>query len=133
MARKLKPTEQDKKTQRLCALRLAREAALKEAGTWGDMMVGEILHEASRSVFVQQWKGQRRPDPLAEGAVRAAGVSPAEWMAMIAWVNARRSTGFRQRIVAWDLSADEARRIAAARIAELRAAGYTVINPAAAS
>lgn len=133
MARKMKPTEQDKKTQRLCALRLAREAALKEAGTWGEMTVGEIVHEATRSVFVQLWKGQRRPDPLAEGAVRSAGVPMAEWTAVVAWVNARKSTGFRQRIVAWDLSADEARRIAEARIDELRAAGYTVINPVAVS
>jgi len=129
MGQKAKPTHEDKKRERLRALRLANEAARREAGTWGEMAVGEILHDGSRSAFVQVWKGQRRPDPL-EGS-RCTGVPADEWMAMVAWVNARKSIGFQKRIVAWDLSADEAKRVAQARIAELQAQGYTVINPAA--
>ena len=130
MGHKAKPSQEDKKTERLRALRLAHEASRREAGTWGDMTVGEIVHDASHSAVVQVWKGQRRPDPF-EGR-RCAGVTADEWMALVAWVTAHKSVGFQKRIVAWDLSADEARRIAQTRIAEFQAQGYTVINPAAA-
>jgi hypothetical protein len=129
MGQKAKPTPEDKKTERLRALRLAQEASRREAGTWGEMTVGEILHDASHSAVVQVWKGQRRPDPF-EGK-RSVGVPADEWLALLAWVNARKAVGFQKRIVAWDLSADEARRIAQARTAELQAQGYTVVNPAA--
>lgn len=131
MGQKVKPSPEDKKIERLRALRLANEAARREAGTWGEMTVGEILHDASHSAFVQVWKGQRRPDPL-EGH-RCTGVPADEWSAMVAWVTARKSVGFQKKIVAWDLSPDEAKRVAQARIAELQAQGYTVINPAPAT
>src|SRR3546814_5277407 len=52
----------DGKAERLRALRLAHEATRREAGIWGEMTVGEILHQASRSVFMQVWKGQRRSE-----------------------------------------------------------------------
>ena len=128
MSKKLKQGE-DGKADRLRALRLAHEAARREAGTWGDLMVGEILHQASRSVFMQVWKGQHRPDPFGDGKPRRAGASAAEWSAMMAWVNERNSPDFRQRIVAWDLSAAEERKVLEARIAEHEAAGYAVTKP----
>jgi len=117
------------KTENLRALRLAQEAASKEAGTWGDMTVGEILHEGSRSVFVQVWKGARRPDPFEVDGVRRAAPRGPDWLAVMAWIDAEKSDGFSRCIVAWDLSAPEARKIAESRIAAHRAAGYTVINP----
>jgi hypothetical protein len=118
------------KTAGLRALRLAHEASSRSAGTWGEMTVGEIVHEISRSVFVQVWKGPRRPDPFEDGAARRDAPRGLDWTAMVSWVNARRSTEFSRRVVAWDVNAIEARKIAEARIAEHRAAGYTVINPA---
>jgi hypothetical protein len=130
MAKKAKQEADTGKADRLRALRLERETARREAGTWGEMTVGEILHQASRSVFMQVWKGQRRPDPFDEGGARRAGASTAAWSAMLAWVAERNSPDFSQRIVAWDLSTAEARKVLEARIAEHQAAGYTVTNPA---
>ena len=121
------------KTENLRALRLAQEASSKEAGTWGEMTVGEIMHEDSRSAFVQLWKGSLRPDPFDDGLTRRPSPRGPEWPAVIAWVNARKAIGFSRRIVAWNLSAVEARKIVEARIATLMAAGYTVINPVAAT
>lgn len=121
------------RTATLRALRLAQEAASREAGTWGDMTVGEILHEESRSAFVQVWKGQRRPDPFDTQVARRATPRGPEWLAVVDWIAAEKSSGFGRRVVAWDLSAAEANRIAQARISELQSAGYTVINPAVAA
>lgn len=128
MSKKPKQSD-DGKADRLRALRLAHEASRREAGTWGEVTVGEILHEASRSVFMQVWKGQRRPDPFSEGKPLRAGASAAEWSAMMAWVSERNSPDFSQRIIAWDLSAAEARKVLQTRIAEHEAAGYSVTNP----
>jgi hypothetical protein len=130
MSKKAKQQSDEGKAERLRALRLEREATRREAGTWGEMTVGEILHQASRSVFMQVWKGQRRPDPFDEGGARRAGASAPAWSAMLAWIEERNSPDFRQRIVAWDLNAAEARKVVEARIAEHVAAGYSVTNPA---
>ena len=130
MSSRLKPSPVDDKTERLRALRLAHEAASKEAGTWGEVTVGELRHEASRSVFVQVWKGPRRPEPGREGAVRRPGVSAEDWTAMTDWVVTFKTSGFSESVIAKNLSAAEARRIVRDRIAEHRAAGYRVINPA---
>ena len=93
MAKKI---EVESKTEKLRALRLAHEAARKEAGTWGEMTVGEIVHEATRSVFVQVWKGLNRPDPFRQHGARQVGIGATEWLAMTAWVNARRGEGQRR-------------------------------------
>lgn len=133
MNSKTKPKDQDKKTERLRALRLAREAESKEAGTWGEMAVGEITHEDTRSVFVQLWKGPRRPDPFVPGGPRVTGVAAvADWTALVGWVNERRATGFAQRTLAWNVSEAEAQRVMRLRVAEWRAAGFTIVNPLAA-
>lgn len=129
MSKKPKQQSDQDKADRLRALRLERERALREAGTWGEVTVGEILHQASRSVFMQVWKGQRRPDPFEEGGARRAGASSAAWGAMLAWVEERNGPEFSQRVVAWDLSAAEARKVLEARVAEHVAAGYTVTGP----
>jgi len=125
-----KVLEVETKAQKLRTLRLADEAARKAAGTWGEMMVGEILHEPTRSVFVQVWKGQSRPDPFREGRTRQVGVPATEWLAMTAWIKVRRAMGFTQSVIARDISADEAHRIATARIATHASDGYVIMNPA---
>lgn len=124
-----KIVESETKTEKLRALRLANEAERKAAGTWGEMMVGEIRHEATRSVFVQVWKGGSRPDPFREGRARQPSVPAAEWLAMTGWIKLRQATGFTQSVIARDISAEEARRIAAARIAEHVSGGYVIMNP----
>ena len=118
------------KIDRLRGLRLAHEAARKDAGTWGDQMVGEIAHDASGTVYVQIWKGRRRPDPLLGSSARAAGVPSLDLPALAAWLKSTGENGFSRRVVASDLSKAEAQRIKATRIAENSAAGLKVINPA---
>src|SRR5438876_8525072 len=71
---KAKPADVQDKIERLRRQRLADEAARKSAGTWGDRMVGELQHAASGTVYVQVWKGSRRPDLLLGAATRAPQV-----------------------------------------------------------
>lgn len=125
---KTKRNDQDAKTEKLRALRLADEAARKDAGTWGEMTVGELMHEGSRSVFIHCWKGANRPDLFREGRARYPGISSPDWLAMVAWMARLKTDGFSQTILARDLSAAEARKITLARIAAHRTSGYTVIN-----
>jgi hypothetical protein len=125
--------EPETKVEKLRMMRLADEAARKDAGTWGEMMVGEIMHEGTRSVFVQVWKGPSRPDPFRERRTRQPGVPASEWLAMTGWIKVRRATGFTQSVIARDISAEEAQKVAAARIEEHVSSGYTVINPAGAT
>jgi hypothetical protein len=125
--KKSKPTN-EKKTERLRELRLADEAARRAAGTWGDVAVGEIFHAESGTVYVQVWKGERRPNPLGAVSPNAAGVPAADWPLIVAWVEARGSSGFSQRIVASHLSTVEARRVKVSRLQENHDAGMTVIN-----
>lgn len=128
MAKKATQLSDKDKLERLRALRLEHEAARREAGTWGQVSVGEILHQASNSVFMQMWKGRHRPDPFDEGGKRRAGASAADWSAMLAWIAERNSPDFSQRVVGWDLTAAAARKMLADRTAEHRAAGLTVMN-----
>jgi len=109
-------------------LRLADEAARKKAGIWGELSVGEITHRASRSVYVQIWKGARRPDPVGAANCRTAGVPSAEWPNVTAWLVSLRGGDLHRSIVAWSVSKAEAQRLKAKRIAENRAAGITVVN-----
>ena len=117
-------------TAQLRELRLADEAARKTAGTWGELSVGEITHRASRSVYVQVWKGARRPDPVGAANCRTAGVPSAEWPTVSAWLDTVRDSDLHRSIVAWSVSKAEAQRLKAKRIAEHRGAGITVVNPA---
>lgn len=135
MAQKPKPVEIDPRTRtdKLRELRLADEAARKEAGTWGLMIVGEVLHSASRSVYVQIWKGARRPDVAVAPSARSAGVPPEDWTGLAAWIKSTRGQGLTRNVVAWSLSKAEALRVKALRIDENRVAGLTVINGAEAA
>jgi len=129
MSKKPKQAQtEDRKTEKLRALRLAHEAARKEAGIHGDRSVGEIAHGATRSVYVQVWKGGRRPDPLHARSPQSAGVPPSDWPVLATWVAGKEPEEFRRRMIAKDLNAAEATRIKASRIEDLRAAGETVIN-----
>lgn len=129
MSKKIKQAQTGhQKTEKLRALRLAHEAARKDAGTWGDRSVGEIAHVETGSVYVQMWKGGRRPDPVEARSPQSAGVPTADWPVVAAWVAEKDPEGFRRRIVAKDLNAAEAKKVKAARIEALRAAGETVIN-----
>lgn len=128
MAKKPTPTDEDVKTQKLRSLRMAAEAAGKEAGTWGDRTVGEIAHPATGSVYVQVWRGSRRPDPLSARSAQSASVSTADWQAIVGWNHKLRAEAFTRSVVAWNLSQTEAQRIKDARIQGHREAGQTVIN-----
>lgn len=129
MSKKAKQAQTaDQKTEKLRALRLAHEAARKEAGIFGDRSVGEITHAETRSVYVQVWKGGRRPDPLHARSPQSAGVPAADWPVIAAWAADKEPEDFRRRMIAKDLNAAEATKIKAARIGDLRAAGETVIN-----
>src|SRR3546814_20154811 len=103
-----KQASSDGKAERLRALRLAHEATRREAGIWGEMTVGEILHQASRSVFMQVWKGQRRPDPFEESGARRAGASDIEWAAVLAWIGERKPQDFSTHTVPPDRNAPPA-------------------------
>jgi hypothetical protein len=127
---KTKGPEPETKAQKLRTLRLADEAARKAAGTWGEMMVGEIMHEATRSVFVQIWKGVSRPDPFRERPARQPGVPASEWLAITSWVKLHRAMGFTQSVIARDISVEEAQRVATGRIEGHVSGGYVVMNPA---
>jgi len=130
MTLKPKPIEAQEKTGKLRELRLADETARKAAGTWGDLTVGEVTHEASGSTYVQIWKGSRRPDLAVAPSATAAHVPVEDWPAVLAWLKATRATGFGHNVIGWTLSKAEAQRIKASRIAERRGAGLTVINVA---
>jgi hypothetical protein len=120
-------TEQAK-TARLRELRLASEAASREAGTWGAASVGEITHGASGTTFVFSWTGRQGPDLEKLLARRAAGMTVEEHEALVGWVLEHRAQGFQLAIHAWNLSAAEARRVKHLRIAEHKAAGRPIIN-----
>jgi hypothetical protein len=120
--------EAEKKTARLRDLRLANEAASREAGTWGDMSVGEITRDATGEVFVYHWKGNHSFDPEMLPIKRLSAITADEHQSLVAWLLKYRQVGFHHAIVAWNLSAAEAQRVKRVRIAELKAAGQVTIN-----
>jgi hypothetical protein len=111
-------------------LRLANDAARREAGTWGEMTVGEIAHEPSGEVFVLSWKGRKEPDLARLHRSRLPELSPAEHERLLAWLVHHRVPVFQRSLVGWDLSRAEAKRVKLARIAEHKAKGSHVINDA---
>jgi hypothetical protein len=115
------------KMVRLRELRLADDAARREAGTWGDMSVGEIAHEPTGEVFVLSWKGSKEPD-LARLHRRPAELSVAEHERLQAWLVHHRMPVFQRSLLGWNLSRAEAKRVKQARIAERKAGGSRVVN-----
>ena len=116
------------KIAKLRDLRLADDAARREAGTWGEMSVGEIAHEPTREVFVLSWKGQKEPDLARLHRTRLPELSIAEHERLQAWLAHRRMPVFQRSLIGWSLSRAEARRVKQARIDEHRASGSRVIN-----
>lgn len=129
MAQAEKQTDQATLTRNLRDRRRADEAARRAAGTWGDLSVGEVTHRASGSVYIQVWKGAKRPEITAATA-RAAGVPAEDWPAIESWLKAVNPADLHHSIVAWTVSKAEAARLKAKRMVENSAAGVLVINPA---
>lgn len=129
MAQAPKPIDPRVNMEKLRELRLADEAARKAAGTWGELSVGEVVHGPSRSVFVQVWKGARRPVVAGATNARTAGVPAAEWPAVEAWLETVHPDELKRSIIAWSVSKAEAQRLKTRRMAENRAAGLTSVNP----
>ena len=119
------------KIAKLRDLRLAKELACREAGTWGEMSVGEIVHDPTGEVFVFSWKGDRSPDLARLNRSRLPDLSLAEHGRLQQWFAHHHRPEFRQSLIGWSLSRVEAKRAKLARIAELRASGHRVINDAA--
>jgi len=103
-------------------------AGFRPTGSQGAMNVGEICHDESSTVYVHVWRGTRRPNPLGAANAYVGGVPVEDWPAIVGWLNAQASAGFSRRLVASNLTDDEAIRIKATRIADHLAAGLTVIN-----
>ena len=118
------------KTAKLRELRLANDAARREAGTWGEMSVEEIAHEPTGEVFVLFWKGSKEPDLGRLHRTRPADLSVAEHERLQAWLDHHRVPVFQRSLVGWNLSRAEARRIKQVRIAEHKAGGSRVVNDA---
>lgn len=127
--RKAAEAEKAKMT-RLRQLRLADDTARREAGTWGEMSVGEITHEPTGEVFVIAWKGSKEPDLERLHRTRLPDLSLDEHARLQAWLVHHRVPVFQRSLIGWKLSRDEAKRIKAARIAERKAGGSHVVNEA---
>lgn len=130
MAKHQRVPDGNKKVEQLRAQRLAHEESRKATGAWGEMNVGEIVHEASRSIFVEAWKGPQRPDPFRPGAARGRGVALRDWAVLTTWIHVHRSPEFTRNVIARDVTADAAQELVQTRIAERTAEGYAVMNPA---
>src|SRR5262249_35129996 len=120
----------DEKTKiaKLREQRLASDAARREAGTWGDMSVAEIVHELSGEVFVLSWRGRTEPDLMRLKLMRSAEISVSEHKRFQEWLTRRAHVNLTRSLVGWNLSRAEARRIKEARIAEHKASGHHVVN-----
>ncbi|MGH7003630.1 MAG: hypothetical protein ACREIP_06750, partial [Alphaproteobacteria bacterium] len=92
--------------------------------------VGEIVHTNSNSVFVLRCRGREAPDPAKEAKTRSPLVAAEDHKALVEWLGQRPLAEFRSRLVAWNLSDQEAKRIRLSRIDENRASGLQVVNPA---
>jgi hypothetical protein len=122
----------DEKTKvaKLRELRLADDAARREAGTWGEMRVVEIAHEPTGEVFVLSWKGSKEPDLAKLCRTRPAELSVEEHERLQAWLDHHRVPIFQRSIIGWNLSRAEARRVKQERIASHKAGGSRVVNDA---
>jgi hypothetical protein len=109
--------------------RASRGAAGLPAAPPGDRTVSEITHEGTRSVYIQVWRGSRRPDLFIAKNPRAAGVSAEDWLAVRAWrKRALSAAEFGRRDVASHVTAAAAQDILADRIRKLHRMGLAVIN-----
>jgi hypothetical protein len=120
----------DEKTKiaKLREQRLASDAARREAGTWGDLSVGEIVHGLSGEVFVLSWRGRMEPDLMRLKRTRSSEISVSEHERLQEWLTRRAHMSLTRSLVGWNLSRAEARRVKEARIAEHKATGRHVVN-----
>ncbi len=109
--------------------RMAQEQAKKDAGIWGEMSVGIV--EKNDAAFVHVWKGVSENSVHRLAAKRPKETSKAEHEALCLWLKAGGYDGFKHKISAWNVNADEAAVVKKRVIAELAEAGVRVVNPAA--
>jgi hypothetical protein len=109
--------------------RMAQEQAKKDAGIWGEMSVGTV--EKNDAAFVHVWKGVSENSVHRLAAKRPKETSKAEHEALCLWLKAGGYDGFKHKISAWNVNADEAAAVKKRVIAELAEAGVRVVNPAA--
>jgi hypothetical protein len=109
--------------------RMAQEQAKKDSGIWGDLSVGTV--EKNDSAFVHIWKGVSENSVHRLAAKRPKETSKAEHEALCLWLKAGGYDGFKHKISAWNINAEEAARMKQVVIAELTAAGTRVVNPVA--
>jgi hypothetical protein len=123
-------TNENAKIARLRELRLANDAARREAGTFGDISLIEILHEPSGDVFVLYRKGGMVPDLARLQRSRTPGMSQAEHERLQAWLSQYEVPTLKQAHLGWNLSLVEAKRAKQARIDAQKTAGHRVVNDA---
>src|SRR5262252_8314932 len=102
--------EEDAKMAKLRQLRLADDAARRAAGTFGDLSVIEILHEAAGEVFVLSWKGSKVPELARLSRIRAPGLTLDEHERLQAWLEEAPMLDLKQTMVGWNMSTAEAKR-----------------------
>ena len=129
MAKQAPETADAAKLRKLRELREADEAQRRAQGIWGGYSVAEISHPDSNSVFLLRCRGRDAPDLAKEARARSALVPAEDHVALVEWIAKRPFADFRSRLVAWNLSEAEAKRIHKTRIAEARAGGLSVVNP----
>jgi len=130
MAKQAPESPEAAKTRKLRELREADEAQRRAQGIWGTYSVAEIAHPDSKSLFVLRCRGRDAPDLAKEARTRSALVSAEDHQALVVWIAKRPFAEFRSRLVAWNLSDAEAKRIFKSHIDTAREKGTTVVNPA---
>jgi hypothetical protein len=118
------------KVARLRELRLANDAARREAGTWGELSVREIAHGSTGEVFVFVSRGRDQLDLVKLSRMRAPDLSIAEQTRLKEWLADRAPSDLVQTQIAWNVSRAEAARIREARIAEHESACRSVVDDA---
>ena len=109
--------------------RMAQEQAKKDAGIWGEMSVGVV--EKNDAAFVHIWKGVSENSVHRLAAKRPKETSKAEHEALCLWLKAGGYDGFKHKISAWNVNAEEALLVKKRVLAELAEAGVRVVNPVA--
>jgi hypothetical protein len=129
MAKQAPESPEAAKTRKLRELREADEAQRRAQGIWGTYSVAEIAHPDTKSLFVLRCRGRDAPELAKEVRTRSALVSAEDHQALVAWIAKRPFAEFRSRLVAWNLSDAEAKRIFKSHIDAAREKGATVVNP----
>ena len=129
MAKQAPESAEAAKTRKLRELREADEAQRRAQGIWGIYGVAEISHPDSNAVFVLRCRGRETPDLAKEVRTRSVLITPEDHQALVEWIAKRPYAEFRTRLVAWNLSDAEAKRVYRTRIDTARAGGAAVVNP----